>query len=56
MNFAVMIETTDGKVFTLYKDLAAAQKAAQTASCMGYAVTVFDYDVETGEYLEFYKI
>lgn len=56
MNFAVMVETTDGKVFTLYKDLTAAQNAAQNASCMGYAVTVFDYDEKTGEYLEFYRL
>lgn len=56
MYFAVMTESTDGKIFTLYKTLEEAQNAAQNAACMGYEVTVFDCDKETGEYLEFYKI
>lgn len=56
MNFATMIETADGKIFTLYKTLEEAHDAANNAACMGYAATVFDYDIETGIYLEFYSL
>lgn len=56
MNFAVMVEDADGRIFTLYKTLEEAQNAANNAACMGYGVTVFDYDKETGEYLEFYTL
>lgn len=56
MNFAVMTESAEGRIFTLYKTLEEAQNAANNAACMGYSVTVFDYDKETGEFLEFYTI
>ena len=56
MNFAVMVEGAEGRIFTLYKTLEEAQNAANNAACMGYSVTVFDYGKETGEYLEFYTL
>lgn len=56
MNFVVMTESADGRIFTLYKTLDEAQNAAGIAASMGYGVTVFDYDMETGEYIEFYTV
>lgn len=54
--FAVMTESAEGRIFTIYKTLEDARNAANNAACMGYGVTVFDYDEETDEYLEFYTI
>ena len=54
--FAVMIDSAEGRIFTIYKTLEDARDAANGAACMGYGATVFDYDAETGEYLEFYTI
>lgn len=56
MNFAVMVEDAEGRIFTLYRTQEEARNAANNAACMGYEVTVFDYDKTTGEYLEFYTI
>lgn len=56
MNFAVMVENAEGKIFMLYKTLEEAQYAANNAASMGYRVVVFDSDKETGEFLEFYTI
>lgn len=54
--FAVMVECTDGKVFKIFETMEQAQNYANNVSCMGYAVTVFDYDMESKVYLEFYQI
>lgn len=56
MNFAIMVDDAEGRVFTLYRTLEEAQNAAGNAACMGYDVVVFDYDKETGKYMEFYTI
>lgn len=56
MNFAIMVDDAEGRVFTLYRTLEEAQNAADNAACMGYDVVVFDYDKETGKYMEFYTI
>ena len=54
--FATMIQTENGKIFEIWEDLTKAQERANSASCAGYEVTVFDYDVESKQYIEFYSI
>ena len=54
--FAVMYETEEGKVIKTFKELGEAQEMANNTACMGYAVTVFDYDVESETFLEFYSM
>ena len=54
--FAVMYETEEGKVIKTCKELGEAQALANNTACMGYAVTVFDYDVDSQTFLEFYSI
>ena len=54
--FAIMYNTEDGKVFKICKTLEEAQNRAAGLSCSGYEVTVFDYDIESETYLEFYTI
>lgn len=55
--FAIMYETTEnGKIFKICETLDEARNKAHNIACMGYSVTVFDYDVDTGTYIEFYTI
>lgn len=55
--FAVMYKSQDdGMVFKICKSLDEAQERARNIACMGYEVTVFDYDAAAEEYVEFYKI
>lgn len=55
--FAIMYESQDdGKVFKIYKTLDEARERARNIACMGYEVTIFDYDAEAEEYVEFCKI
>ena len=57
MNFGVMFETEDGKIFKTYKTLEEAQNAATNATCgMGWLSTIFDYDMQSNSYIEFYAI
>ena len=54
--FGVLYETDDGKVFHICRTQEEAKRQADNIACMGYVVTVFDYDIETATYLEFYKL
>ena len=54
--FGVLYEAENGKVFKVCETLESAQKLGADTACMGYEVTVFDYDKEAKTYLEFYKI
>lgn len=55
--FAIMYESQDdGKVFKIYKTLDEARERARSIACMGYEVTVFDYDAAAEEYVKFYKV
>lgn len=54
--FGIMYETSDGKVFKICETLEEAQNQGNNIACMGYEVTVFDYDKETKTYFEFYKV
>ena len=54
--FAVMYETKDGKVIKTYNDLNDAQIAANNIACSGTGVTVFDYDIDSESFVEFYTI
>lgn len=54
--FGILYETEDGKIFHPCRTLEEAQHEAGTLACMGYTVTVFDYDIATGNYLEFYTV
>ena len=57
MNFAVLFETEDGKVFKAYKTMEEARAAATNAACgMGWEATVFDYDMASDSYVEFFTI
>lgn len=54
--FAIMYEAEGEKTFKPCKTLEQAQKGAQAIACMGITVTVFDFDMETNTYHEFYTI
>lgn len=54
--FAIMFEDEDGMAFRTFRTLEEAQTKANSIALMGYPVTVFDYDTETDQYLEFYSI
>lgn len=54
--FAVMYEMEDGKVFKVYNDLRDAQIAANNIARNGTVVTVFDYDLDSESFVEFYTI
>lgn len=54
--FGYLYETEDGKTFKICKTQEQAMEEANNLACMGYEVTVFDYDIETGEYLKFFTI
>lgn len=54
--FGVLYETDDGKVFHICRTQEEAKNEADNLACMGYAVTVFDYDIDSKTYLEFYSI
>ena len=54
--FAVMYETEEGKVIKTCKELDEAHELANNTACMGYAVTVFDYDADSQTFLEFYSM
>lgn len=44
MNFAIMYDTNDGRIIKTFDELSEAQYAAQNVACMGFSVTIFDYD------------
>ena len=54
--FAVLYETEDGKMFKLFKDHIDARSFANNIACMGHEAKVFDYDMSTNEYTEFYTV
>ncbi len=54
--FAIMFEDEDEMAFRTFRTLEEAQTKANSIALMGYSVTVFDYDMETEQYLEFYSI
>ena len=54
--FAIMYKSEDGAVFKICKTSDEAREKANNIACMGYEVTIFDYDTEAGEYVEFCKI
>ena len=54
--FGIMYEMEDGKIFKVCKTLDEAQIKANNIACMGISVTIFDFDMEKQEYLEFYTI
>lgn len=54
--FGVEYTTPEGKYFQLFRTLEEAQDRANRYACAGYPVTVFDYDLETDTYLEFYEV
>ena len=54
--FAVLYETEDGKMFKLFKDHIDARSFANNIACMGHEAKVFDYDMSTNEYIEFYTV
>ena len=56
MNFAIMYDTNDGRIIKTFDELSEAQYAAQNVACMGFSVTIFDYDIEAKQYIEFYTI
>lgn len=54
--FGIMYETEDGKVFRIFKTYEEAQTTANNIACMGFPVTVLDYNEATETYLELYTI
>lgn len=55
--FAILFKDEDGMmVFKTFRTKEEADAKANTIALMGYEVTVFDYETETDEYLEFYSI
>ena len=55
--FGVLFTTEDGQLFRIYQDLPSAQYAAQNGVCgMGWKATIFDYDKENDDFLEFYTV
>ena len=54
--FAIMYNSEDGAVFKISKTLEEARDRARNIACMGYEVTIFDYDMEAEEYVELCKI
>lgn len=54
--FAVMYEMEDGRVFKIYQELGEAQQVANSIACMGTQVTVFDYDLDSESFVEFYTV
>lgn len=55
--FAVMYKSQDdGMIFKIFKALDEAMRRAGNIAGMGYKVTIFDYDAESDEYVEFCKI
>lgn len=54
--FGVLYEVEGEKRFIALKTLDEAQAKAHTLSLEGRTVTVFDYDIESGEYMEFYTV
>ena len=54
--FAILFETEEGKTFKTFRTWEEADAKANSIALMGYSVTVFDYDMETDQYLEFYSI
>ena len=56
--FGLLIDysNVDGRVFKIYDTLDEAKEAMNNIACMGYRVTLFDYDKDSGEYIEFYSL
>ncbi len=54
--FAVMYEINNEKFFKIFKTQDDATVKANNMAALGYKVTVFDYDSDNDEYLEFYTI
>lgn len=54
--FAIEYKTEEGKVFKIFNDLGEAQVAANNIACNGNEVTVFDYDMYSETFVEFYTI
>ena len=54
--FTILFKDEDGMmVFKRFETLEEARTKANTIALMGHEVSVFDYDAETDEYLEFFS-
>ena len=54
--FGVLYRDEDGLNFKVFKEQIDASNFANNMACMATEVTVFDYEVDSQTYLEFYKI
>lgn len=55
--FGVLVDYgDDGRVFKVFSTREEADEKMNNCVCMGYTVTLFDYDKDSDEYLEFYSM
>lgn len=54
--FAVLFNKEDGKEFKIYPTHDEARAAAISASLNGTTSTIYDYDITTDKFIEFYQI
>ena len=56
--FGVLVDwgNDDSRTFEIFQTQKEATEYAENTACMGFRVTVFDYDKESNQYIEFYSL